>query len=109
MKTNQLSNRRVTKLSIIVVLAAATLTCALPARAIDPVPDYVNAIESTPNLLGYWRFTTASQADSEVNGYTGTFTGGAAVGAAKSGPGIFGDSANSAVSWTARPPCSPPA
>ena len=97
MKTNQLSNRHITKLSLIVVLAAATLICALPASAADPAPDYVSAIENTPNLLGYWRFTTASQADSEVNGYTGTFTGGASVGAAKSGPGIFGDSANSAM------------
>jgi len=62
-----------------------------------PTSDYDVTVENTQNLLGYWRFSTTSQANSEVNGYTGTFMGAAAVGAARSGPGVIGDQSNTAA------------
>src|SRR5664279_3295651 len=69
------------------------------ALAPDPLPtsNYDTTVEGTPNLLGYWRFTPASQANSEVNGYTGTFTGNASVGPADSGPSLRGDTSNTAA------------
>lgn len=76
------------------VACAFLFVGALPAKA---QTDYATVIENTPNLLGYWRFTTASQANSEVNDYTGTFMGGAAVGDANSGPSIAGDRSNTAL------------
>ena len=79
-------------------LLITSLSCILvgisPARAAS---DYITTVESTPNLLGYWRFSPASQANSLVNGYTGTFNGGAAVGPANSGPTLADDPSNSAV------------
>jgi len=59
--------------------------------------DYITTVESTPNLLGYWRFSTASQANSEVNGFTGTFNGGSTVGPASSGPTLAVDPTNTAA------------
>ena len=50
-----------------------------------------------PQTFGYWRFSPASQADSEVNGYTGIFMGNAMVGPANSGPVLAVDPANSAA------------
>lgn len=72
---------------------------AFYALAPDPLPtsNYDTTVEGTPNLLGYWRFTPASQANSEVNGYTGTFTGNASVGPADSGPSLRGDTSNTAA------------
>ena len=67
---------------------------------IDPAgasADYISTVENTPNLLGYWRFSPASQANSEVNGYTGTFTGAAVVGPAGSGQALASDPSNSAL------------
>src|SRR5262245_13413843 len=58
---------------------------------------YAATVIATPNLLGYWRFSAASQAGSEVNGYTGAFQGDAHVGADGSGPALTGDAANSAL------------
>jgi hypothetical protein len=46
------------------------------------------AVESQPGLLGYWTFTPALQADSAVNGYTGSFLGAAAVGPKHKGPPV---------------------
>src|SRR5438876_705340 len=77
------------------LLLIASLSCAL--AGILPARDYITTVENTPNLLGYWRFSAASQANSEVNGYTGTFMGNAGVGPVNSGPGITGDAANSAA------------
>ena len=76
------------------VACAFLFVGALPAQG---QTDYATVIENTPNLLGYWRFTTASQANSEVNGYTGTLMGGAAVGDANSGPSVTGDRSNKAL------------
>ena len=59
--------------------------------------DYVTTVENTPGLLGYWRFTPTSQANSEVNGYTGTFNGNAAVGSSSSGPSLADDPQNRPV------------
>jgi hypothetical protein len=45
----------------------------------------VNQVLNTPNLLGFWRFDAASQANSCVNGYTGELQGNARIGAPGSG------------------------
>jgi len=82
------------KLSISAALALAAIFSAFSAQA---QADYITAVKNTPNLLGYWRFSSASQANSEVNGYTGTFVGNAAVGPAHSGPSLIGDTSNSAM------------
>ena len=58
---------------------------------------YGNLIAATPNLLGYWPFSAASQANSSVNGYTGTFVGNAAIGATGSGPALVNGLNNTAV------------
>jgi hypothetical protein len=70
---------------------------AFYALAPNPLPDYAATIKDIPNLLGYWRFSPASQANSEVNGYTGTFVGSAAVGPVDSGPSLIGDTSNTAA------------
>ena len=97
------------KLSITVVLAAAAIVGALSAKAgssaypnvnggsLEATSPYIATVENTPNLLGYWRFTPAAQANSEVNGYTGTFIGNSLVGPADSGPSLRGDTANTAA------------
>ena len=59
--------------------------------------DYNSLVLGTPNLLGYWPFTSASQANSAVNGYTGTFVAAAAVGPPGSGPPLFNMPSNTAV------------
>ena len=80
------------KVCSLLLLAAATL----PAATL-PAADYVTTVESTPGLLGYWRFTAGTGANSLVNGYTGTFDGDAALGAAGSGPALAVDPANQGV------------
>jgi hypothetical protein len=75
-----------------------TLTfIGLLGQKVNAQSDYITTVESTPNLLGYWRFSSASQANSEVNGYTGTFMGNAMVGPPNSGPTLAVDPANSAA------------
>ena len=69
-----------------------TGTAALGANS-----DFVTTIEQTPGLLGYWRFSSASQANSTVGGYTGTLNSGATIGSASSGPTLADDASNSAV------------
>lgn len=80
--------------SLITVAALAGLSVA-SARA-----DYVSTVESF-NPLGYWRFTSTSQANSSVNGYTGTFNGSSAVGASGSGPALAGHPGNADLNLTA--------
>jgi hypothetical protein len=58
---------------------------------------YNSLLLNTPNLLGYWPFTQASQANSVVNGYTGTFQGDATIGPPGSGPALGSSSTNTAV------------
>lgn len=59
--------------------------------------DYPTQVQSTPNLVGYWRFETG--ADSLVNGYTGSFLGDASVGGAGSGPTFLGVADNYAAQF----------
>lgn len=83
------------------ILSAVLLVAAglgFPAAPVRAQSDYITTVENTPNLLGYWRYTPTSQANSEVNGYTGTFMGDAGVGAPGSGPMLADDPANSPVS-----------
>jgi len=52
---------------------------------------------TTPNLVGYWPFSSASQANSVVGGITGIFMGNAAVGPANSGPALPDEPTNTAA------------
>jgi len=88
------------KTNLLITSLSCILVAISPARAAS---DYITTVESTPNLLGYWRFSPASLANSVVNGYTGTFNGGAAVGPANSGPTLADDPSNSAVLLNAPP------
>ena len=58
---------------------------------------YSNLVAATSNLLGYWPFSTATQANSFDNGYAGVFQGTAAIGAANSGPSLFNMPGNTAL------------
>jgi hypothetical protein len=58
---------------------------------------YSNLVVNTPNLLAYWPFSPATQANSYDNGYTGTFEGTAAIGGANSGPALFNMPGNTAL------------
>lgn len=58
---------------------------------------YADTVKNTSGLLGYWRFSASSQANSEVGGYTGIFHGGASVGPANSGPAFESDPTNTAA------------
>jgi hypothetical protein len=73
------------------IFALATMVFAGHVRAVD----YPTQVQSTPNLVGYWRFETA--ADSAVNGYTGSFLGDALVGGTASGPAFLGVADNHAA------------
>jgi hypothetical protein len=76
-------------------LLLAACLAQLPAAAF--AADYVTTVEDTPGLIGYWRFTPTTQANSSVNGYTGTFEGDAALGASGTGPTLADDPANEPV------------
>jgi hypothetical protein len=49
---------------------------------------------NTPGAIGYWPFTTTSGPNSVVGGFTGTFSGNAALGASGSGPTLASDPGN---------------
>jgi hypothetical protein len=57
--------------------------------------DYPTQVQSTPNLVGYWRFETG--VESSVNGYTGSVVDGAIVGGSSSGPVFLGIANNHAA------------
>lgn len=59
--------------------------------------DYPTQVLGTPNLVGYWQFAVAAQADSSVNGYTGSFLDNATVGAAGFAPTFLGVAGNRAA------------
>lgn len=59
--------------------------------------DYPTTVQNIPDLVGYWRFESATQADSSVGGYTGMFIGDAAVGGPASGPTLAGIADNRSV------------
>ena len=64
---------------------------------VDTVPafgQYASVVQATSGLLGYWRFDAASQANSLVNGYTGSLVGGAQIGGAGTGPTLASDPGN---------------
>ncbi|HZZ67352.1 MAG TPA: LamG domain-containing protein [Phenylobacterium sp.] len=69
------------------VAGAALLAGAAIASSAVAQTAYDTAVENTAGLLGYYPFTTASQANSAVNGYTGVLQGSASVG----GPGFGTD------------------
>jgi formylglycine-generating enzyme required for sulfatase activity len=58
---------------------------------------YDSQLVAIPNLLGYWPFTSDYQANSSVNGYTGTFQGNALIGLPASGPPLFDAITNAAL------------
>jgi hypothetical protein len=58
---------------------------------------YATLVENTPNLIAYWPFSPATQANSFDNGYTGQFVGAAAIGGAGSGPPLFSTPSNTAL------------
>jgi hypothetical protein len=69
------------------------LPLAMPGNA--AAADYRTTVTTTPNLLGYW--TYSSGPNSSVNGYTGTFLGNAQIGTAGSGPTLASDPTNAAL------------
>lgn len=75
------------------VLALTALNLVGIAHAVD----YPTEVQSIPNLVGYWRFET--DANSLVNGYTGSFLGDAAVGGTASGPTFLGIADNHAAQF----------
>ncbi|HEY0778146.1 MAG TPA: LamG-like jellyroll fold domain-containing protein, partial [Gemmatirosa sp.] len=82
------------RLALLPAVAAAALAATVaPAGA----QGYNATIESTPGLLGYYTFTPASQANSAVNGYTGTLMNGATVGGPGSGPNISDPSSSALI------------
>ena len=76
-----------TKCNLRLVLLLTSLACLVPAPL--QAQTYAGNVLATPNLLGYWPFSTASQADSVVNGYTGTFLGHAMIGFPSMAGSIF--------------------
>ncbi len=59
--------------------------------------NYNYLVLNSSNLLGYWPFTVASQANSVVNGYTGTFVSDAVVSLPGVGPQLVLSPSNTAV------------
>ena len=76
--------------SAVAIALMVTASSAARASAFD------TEIESLRGLLAYYTFTTSSQGNSVVKGYTGTLENGATVGGAGSGPPV-NDPASSAV------------
>lgn len=66
---------------------AALLASAAIASSAAAQTAYDTAVENTAGLLGYYPFTASSQANSVVNGYTGTLQGSATIGGAGTGFG----------------------
>jgi hypothetical protein len=81
------------KLYTSTLFATAAMVVAGQAHAVD----YPTLVQSTPNLVGYWRFETG--ANSLVNGYTGSFADNAAVGGSGSGPTLLGVADNYAAQF----------
>jgi hypothetical protein len=75
------------------VFSLLAIALAGQARATD----YPTQVQSIPNLVGYWRFET--DANSLVNGYTGSFLDNAAIGGTGSGPTFLGVADNHAAQF----------
>ena len=86
------------KASIGIIILATMLVDAVPAFG-----QYASVVQATSGLLGYWRFDAASQANSLVNGYTGSLVGGAQIGASGTGPTLAVDPGNTPLVPTAAP------
>jgi hypothetical protein len=69
-------------------VAAALLAGAGATPAAAAGTAYDQAVESTAGLLGYFPFTTASQANDVANGHTGILAAGASIGGAGTGFGV---------------------
>ena len=82
---------------VIVTNSIGSVTSRVATLSLLPVPSYSYLVLNTPNLVGYWPFTPALQANSAVGGITGVFMGNAAVGPAGSGPALPDQSGNTAV------------
>ncbi|GJG85871.1 hypothetical protein tb265_10520 [Gemmatimonadetes bacterium T265] len=77
-------------------LPLLAVAATLGARAAH-AQGYTATVESTPGLLAYYTFTQATQANSAVNGYTGTLQNGATVGGPASGPNISDPSSSALI------------
>jgi hypothetical protein len=73
------------------LFALAALTLAGTVHAVD----YPAQVQSISGLVGYWRFE--ADANSTVNGYTGSFLDNAAIGGTGSGPTFLGVADNHAA------------
>jgi hypothetical protein len=78
-------------------MRAICVTAALTGAQVVHAANYPTTVQSIADLVGYWRFETATQADSSVGGYTGAFLGNAAVGGPGSGPTFPGIADNRSV------------
>jgi hypothetical protein len=76
-----------------IILAVTAMAVAAHAYAVD----YPAQVQTTPNLVGYWRFETGPS--SLVNGYTGSFLGDGSVGGTGSGPTFLGVADNYAAQF----------
>jgi hypothetical protein len=94
-----LANSRALKNSLLVVAAVLALAGLGVGGwwAYSKLKLRQNPVLTTPNLLGYWRFNATSQANSCVNGYTGTLQGNAQLAAAAAGRPLAADSGNQAL------------
>jgi hypothetical protein len=79
----------------VTVAAAAAIT--LLGAAAAHAQGYNATVQSTPGLVAYYTFTTAAQANSVVNGYTGTLQNGATVSGPGGGPPISDPSSSALV------------
>lgn len=80
-----------------ILLGPLCFSAALAVTHVVHAADYPTTVQNIADLVAYWRFETATQADSSVGGYTGTFIGNAAVGGAGSGPTLIGIADNRSV------------
>jgi hypothetical protein len=59
---------------------------------------YLRTVATTSGIVAWWTFDTSSQANSILNGYTGTLNGGAKLSASGKGAPITGESNNTGLS-----------
>jgi hypothetical protein len=94
---NSISAADVGGYQAVITNAVGSVTSQMATLSLLSTPSYSYLVLTTPNLLGYWPFSPALQANSEVGGITGTFMGTAAVGPAGSGPSLPDQPENTAV------------
>jgi hypothetical protein len=94
---NSISAADVGGYQAVITNAIGSVTSQTASLTLLSTPSYSYLVLTTPNLVGYWPFTPASQANSVFGGITGTFMGAAAVGPASSGPSLPDQPVNTAV------------